>query len=115
MTYVAPIDPKKTHAAGYLLPLSLRNFVRHRETGVVAVAFTIGLLSGLLVAVISKLSDVAHAMLFDIPLDAHLSSTGVISWQRTLLIPIISGIMAVKMPATKAKAAKKFKGVRRER
>ncbi|WP_312015100.1 chloride channel protein [Bradyrhizobium lablabi] len=51
----------------------------------------IGLLSGLLVAAISYLSQVTHALLFDIPLDAHLSATGVISWQRTLLIPTIGG------------------------
>ena len=29
--------------------------------------------------------------LFDTPFDAHLSSTGVISWQRTLFIPILGG------------------------
>jgi CIC family chloride channel protein len=94
MTYVAPVDiAKKAHAAAYLLPAGLRNFVRNRETGVVSVAILTGLLSGLLVAAISKLSAVAHALLFDIPYDAHLSATGVISWQRTLLIPIVGGIM----------------------
>ena len=57
------------------------------------VAIVIGLLVGLLVAAISKLSEVAHALLFDIPFDAHLSATGVISWQRTLLIPILGGVV----------------------
>ncbi|XIA63452.1 hypothetical protein ACFIOY_30600 [Bradyrhizobium sp. TZ2] len=69
MTNVTPSDnAKKAIVAGYyLLPVALRNFVRNRETGVVFVAIIIGLLSGLLVAAISKLSEVAHALLFDIP------------------------------------------------
>src|ERR1700710_1104698 len=91
---ISPPEPaKKPAAAGYLLPASLRNFVRSRETGVVAVAIVIGLLSGLLVAAISKLSEIAHGLLFDIPFDAHLSATGVISWQRTLLIPVLGGVV----------------------
>ncbi|SCB18209.1 chloride channel protein, CIC family [Bradyrhizobium shewense] len=76
-----------------LLPLFLRNFVRNRETGLVLVAIAVGLLSGVLVAAISSLSQVSHALLFDIPFDAHLSATGVISWQRTLLVPMIGGLV----------------------
>jgi CIC family chloride channel protein len=93
MTVVTPTDSARKPAASgyYLLPAGLRNFVRSRETGVVSVAIVVGLLSGLLVAAISKLSEVAHALFFDIPFDAHLSSTGVISWQRTLFIPILGG------------------------
>jgi CIC family chloride channel protein len=76
-----------------LLPLFLRNFVRNRETGLVLVAIVVGLLSGVLVAAISSLSQASHALLFDIPFDAHLSATGVISWQRTLLVPMIGGLV----------------------
>jgi chloride channel protein, CIC family len=76
-----------------LLPLALRNFVRSRETGLVLVAIVVGLLSGVLVAAISSLSQAAHALLFDIPFDAHLSATGVISWQRTLLVPVVGGLV----------------------
>jgi CIC family chloride channel protein len=93
MTYFAPVDTAKKSPADYLLPAALRNFVRHRETGVVSVGIVIGLLSGLLVAIISKLSQATHALLFDIPGDAHLSATGVISWQRTLLIPVTGGLL----------------------
>ena len=91
MIYVAASDTvKKPNVAGYLLRVALRNFVRNRETGVVMVAIVIELLSGLLVATISKLSEIAHALLFDIPYDAHLSANGVISWQRPLLIPVVN-------------------------
>lgn len=87
------VAKKAAPGASYLLPVALRNFVRSRETGLVAVAIVIGLLSGLLVATISHLSEVAHSLLFDIPFDARLSATGVISWQRTLLIPTLGGVV----------------------
>jgi CIC family chloride channel protein len=95
-TIAAPDVAKKTGAAAtaaYLLPAPLRNFVRNRETGLVTVAIMIGLLSGLLVETISHLSEIAHSLLFDIPFDARLSATGVISWQRTLLIPSLGGLV----------------------
>ncbi len=95
MTYVSsPDSAKKANISGYyLLPAALRNFVRNRETGVASIAVVIGLLSGLLVSAISKLSESAHALLFDIPYDAHLSATGIISWHRTLLVPILGGVV----------------------
>ncbi|QIO34815.1 chloride channel protein [Bradyrhizobium sp. 1(2017)] len=89
-----PHPAKPVVASGIrLLPLFLRNFVRSRETGLVLVAIVVGLLSGVLVAAISGLSQVSHALLFDIPFDAHLSATGVISWQRTLFIPMLGGLV----------------------
>jgi len=91
---MAPHASKPTQAPGIrLLPLFLRNFVRNRETGLVLVAIVVGCLSGVLVAAISSLSQISHALLFDIPFDAHLSATGVISWQRTLLIPMLGGLV----------------------
>ena len=90
----APHPAKPAGTPGVrLMPLFLRNFVRNRETGLVLVAIVVGLLSGVLVAAISSLSQVSHALLFDIPVDAHLSATGVISWQRTLLIPMLGGLV----------------------
>lgn len=102
-------EAKKPAAAGAtaLLPAPIRNFVRARESGLVAIGIVIGLLSGLLVAIISKLSQAAHAVLFDIPFDAHLSATGVISWQRTLLVPTIGGLV---LAAIALIVAGRFKG-----
>src|ERR1700744_2979806 len=95
MTLVAAPEIKRgsSTATTYLLPLGLRNFVRNFETGLVTVAIIIGLLSGLLLAAISHLSEITHSLLFDIPFDARLSATGVISWQRTLLIPTLGGLL----------------------
>ncbi|WGR97130.1 chloride channel protein [Bradyrhizobium sp. ISRA443] len=107
MTITSPVNtPKNPTAAVYLLPAALRNYVRNRETGLVAVAIVIGLLSGLLVATISYLSQATHSFLFDIPLDAHLSATGVISWQRTLLIPTIGGVILAAIALFFAKRVK---------
>jgi chloride channel protein, CIC family len=95
MTLVAAPEVKRASGATttYLLPSVLRNFVRNFETGLVIVAIVIGLLSGLLVAAISHLSEISHSLLFDIPFDARLSATGIISWQRTLLIPTLGGLL----------------------
>jgi CIC family chloride channel protein len=67
---------KRVKIGAYLLPARLRTFVRIRKLGGVAVGIFIGLLSGLLVTAISKLSDTVLAVLFDIQFDAHLSATG---------------------------------------
>lgn len=94
MTLVAPRETKDPEAAaGFLLPSAIRAFVRNRETGLVITGMLIGAVSGLLVAVISKLSQLAHVFLFDIPMDGHLSSTGAISWQRSLFVPIAGGVV----------------------
>ncbi len=98
MTVVAPNPTKTAPVTGFLLlPAGLRNFVRSRETGLVLVSIVIGLLSGLLVTVISRMSQITHSLLFDIPFDAHLSATGVISWRRTLLVPTCGGIVLAVM------------------
>ena len=98
MTLVVPPKPTaKPAQTGYLLPASLRNFVRNRETGVVAVAVVLGLLSGLLVAIISRLSELVHALLFDIPTTAHLSASVAVSWQRLLFVPILGGVVLAVM------------------
>ena len=50
MSLVVPPKPTaRPVQTSYLLPVSLRNFVRICETGVVAFAIVIGLLRGLLV------------------------------------------------------------------
>ncbi len=90
MTVVVPPKPTaKPAQTSYLLPISLRNSVRTCEPGVVAVAVVIGLLSGLLVAIISRLSQIAHALLFDIHRTIHLRIATAISWQRLLFAAIL--------------------------
>lgn len=83
-----PTSAAPAASAPWRLPTVVRNFVRNREIGLVMVAVVIGLLSGLLVAIIWRLSEFAHAVLFNIPFDTRLSANGVISWQRTLLVPL---------------------------
>lgn len=59
-----PTVAEKPQASGRLLPQALRNYVRNHDLGVVLVAIVIGLLSGLLVAIIASLSETIHAILF---------------------------------------------------
>jgi CIC family chloride channel protein len=42
-----------------------------------------------LVAIVSRLSQIAHALLFDIPTTIHLSAATSISWQRVLFAAIL--------------------------
>ncbi|MBN8984050.1 MAG: hypothetical protein J0H32_06180, partial [Rhizobiales bacterium] len=86
-----PIVAQKPQASGRLLPQSVRNYVRNHDLGVMLVGSVIGLLSGLLVAIIASLSETIHAILFGIPFYARLSATGTIALQRTLFIPICGG------------------------
>ena len=97
MRLVAPRENKEAEAtARFLLPAWLRAFVRNRETGLVITGMLIGVISGVLVAAIGQLSQLAHVLLFDIPRDGHLSSTPVISWQRIVFVPIAGGaVLAV--------------------
>ena len=83
----------KAPATGGMLPAALRNYVRNRDSGVVLVAIVIGALSGLLVAIISGISEFIHSLLFNIPFDVHLSATGTISWERTLFVPMCGGAL----------------------
>jgi chloride channel protein, CIC family len=94
MTLVAPRETRDAEpTTGFLLPAVLRAFVRNRETGVALAGVVIGIMSGLLVAIIGTLSEFAHRLLFDLPPEAHLSATGVISWQRLLFVPIAGGVV----------------------
>ncbi|NEW88205.1 chloride channel protein [Rhodopseudomonas sp. WA056] len=88
-----PASAASAASTPWRLPAVVRNFVRNREIGLVIVAVVIGLLSGLLVAIIWHLSEFAHAVLFGIPFGTRLSANGVISWQRILLVPLCGAIV----------------------
>ena len=89
---IAPAKPAP--ASGFwLLPAGLRNFVRSRETGWCGQHRHRPAQRAVGRGHLGSLSEVAHALLFDIPYDAHLSATGVISWQRTLLVPVSGGVV----------------------
>ena len=64
MTYFAPVDTAKKSPADYLLPAALRNFVRHRETGVVSVVCTS---RSILLSTVKVVALVAQFRLFVFP------------------------------------------------
>src|SRR5258708_5661909 len=92
-----PPSPSAVPGSPFLLPHSLRNFVRQRELGVVLTAVFIGFLSGMLVVAISKLSQLTQAFLFAIPVEAHLDATLAVPWHRRLLVPVLGGFVLSMM------------------
>jgi len=76
---------KAAFSFDHIFPFWLRAFVRAREVGLVLVALVIGLGSGLLVALISILSQRMHELIYGIPWNSYLSVQSDIVWWRVLM------------------------------
>lgn len=83
-----------TMMSSYLeAPRRLRAFVRAHETSLVVLAVLIGAIGGLVVATMSGLVSVLHAVLFDLPLGERLSSQSSIDPVRALVVPTVGGLL----------------------
>jgi CIC family chloride channel protein len=83
-----------TTSSSYLeAPRRLRAFVRAHETSLVVLAVLIGAIGGLVVAAMSGLVSVLHAVLFNLPLGDRLSSQPSIDPLRALLVPSVGGLV----------------------
>ncbi|QOZ28939.1 chloride channel protein [Bradyrhizobium sp. CCBAU 51753] len=83
-----------TTSSSYLeAPRRLRAFVRAHETSLVVLAVLIGAIGGLVVAAMSGLVSVLHAVLFNLPLGDRLSSQPSIDPLRALLVPSVGGLL----------------------
>ncbi|VIO66292.1 Voltage-gated ClC-type chloride channel ClcB [Bradyrhizobium ivorense] len=83
-----------TTTSSYLeAPRRLRAFVRAHETSLVVLAVLIGAIGGLVVAAMSGLVSVLHAVLFNLPLGDRLSSQPSIDPLRALLVPLVGGLL----------------------
>ncbi|VIO80622.1 chloride channel protein [Bradyrhizobium ivorense] len=83
-----------TTTSSYLeAPRRLRAFVRAHETSLVVLAVLIGAIGGLVVAAMSGLVSVLHAVLFNLALGDRLSSQPSIDPVRALLVPSVGGLV----------------------
>ncbi|MGF6305936.1 CIC family chloride channel protein [Bradyrhizobium sp. i1.8.4] len=83
-----------TTTSNYLeAPRRLRAFVRAHETSLVVLAVLIGAIGGLVVAVMSGMVTVLHAVLFNLPLGDRLSSQPSIDPVRALVVPTVGGLL----------------------
>ena len=73
------------------LPAAVRNFVRSRASGLVAVAVLLGLVSGFLVVALSATVQFLHVTLFGLPWGEHLSAAKVLTPWRGILVPVAGG------------------------
>jgi CIC family chloride channel protein len=74
-------------------PRRLRAFVRARESSLIVLAALVGAISGLTVAAMSGAVSLLHAVLFDIPLGARLSSQSSIDPLRAVIAPTVGGLV----------------------
>jgi chloride channel protein, CIC family len=84
-----------TPAEGFdrALPAWMRAFVRTRESGLLAAATVIGVISGVLVSILNVAAQKMHEWLFAIPPDAPLSLTRSPDAWRTIAVPVLGGLI----------------------
>ena len=99
-------DPKGL--AGLALPLAdqargrwsqLRALVRSREAFLVMAAILVGGVTGVLVTLMSHVSQLAHVLLFGIPLDQRLSATAHVPPFVAFAVPVGGGLVLGAMEA----------------
>lgn len=76
-----------------LLPQAVRNFVRSREAGLVLVGLVVGLISGVLVWLMSSTVQALHVLLFGLAPGQRLSASEHLSPWRVLLVPTLGGVV----------------------
>jgi chloride channel protein, CIC family len=84
-------EPSPGRALDRSFPDWMRNLVRTRESGLLAVAALIGVASGLLVAAMRETVQYLHELLFQIPAGAALSVTTPHESWRIIAIPTLGG------------------------
>jgi len=99
---VPPADPPRAAHAGLALPLmaqardrwsQLRALVRSREVFLVAAAILVGVGAGVLVTILSRAAQLAHVLLYGIPLDQHLSATATVAPAVAIGGPVAGGLI----------------------
>ncbi len=74
-------------------PQTLRALVRANELGLVILAAIVGAFAGIVVYLMTGAAQLAHVLLFSIDLDQHLSAMDEVDWRRSLLVPILGGLL----------------------
>ena len=70
----------------------LRALVRRSEVWLVVCAVIVGVMAGALVVLMSRISQLAHVLIFGIPLDQHLSASAVVTPAVALTAPVLGGL-----------------------
>jgi CIC family chloride channel protein len=75
------------------IPRRLRALVRARETSIVFLAMIVGVASGLVVLAMSGIVDVLHALFFNLPFGARLSSVTQLDPRLAVGVPCVGGLV----------------------
>jgi chloride channel protein, CIC family len=72
---------------------TVRARLRANEFGMAALATVVGVLAGLCVAVMTKVVNVAHVLIFGIPFDVHLSAAARVAPLAAFGAPMLGGLI----------------------
>ena len=75
------------------IPAGLRSLVRRNEVGLIGLAIVIGIIGGLMVVGVMRLSLLLHLGLFEVPFEEHLSSAPPVRPIWRLLFPALGGLL----------------------
>ncbi|HML12564.1 MAG TPA: chloride channel protein [Xanthobacteraceae bacterium] len=75
------------------IPRRLRAFVRARETSLVVLAMVVGAMSGVVVLAMSAIVNGLHALFFDLPYGARLSSVSELDPRLAVAVPCLGGLV----------------------
>lgn len=73
--------------------IRIRALVRGNEFFLIPLACVIGMIAGLVVTLMSELTQIAHTVIFGIPLDVRLSATMRVAPAAALAAPVLGGLL----------------------
>ena len=75
------------------IPRRLRALVRARETSLIVLAMAVGVISGVVVLVMSAIVNGLHALFFNLPYGTRLSSVSELDWRLAVAVPCLGGLV----------------------
>ena len=72
--------------------IRLRALIRSNELFLIPLALIIGVIAGVIVTLMSEVAQLAHVVIYGIPIDVHLSANATIDPLRALAAPALGGL-----------------------
>ncbi|MBR0715039.1 chloride channel protein [Bradyrhizobium liaoningense] len=86
------VDRKGSNKASNRLLVRIRALLRSNEFYLIPLALVIGTLAGAVVTLMAEIAQIAHVLIFGIPVDVRLSANAVVSPWAALAAPALGGL-----------------------
>lgn len=86
------VDRKGSNKASNRLLVRIRALLRSNEFYLIPLALVIGTLAGAVVTLMAEMAQIAHVLIFGIPVDVRLSANAVVSPWAALAAPALGGL-----------------------